>query len=68
MSCSTGQTKAPPLKLAPPGRMMMTVPIKPMATNTQRNALTGWRSHNAATKVIASGVIATTAVNSASGK
>ena len=59
---------APPLKLAPPGRMMMMVPIKPTATSTQRSGLTAWRSQSAATKVMASGVIATTAVNSASGR
>ena len=38
------------------------------ATSTQRSGLTFWRSHTAATSVRASGVSATMAVNSASGR
>ena len=47
---------------------MISVPAKPSTTSAQRRRLTGCLSHSAATSVIAIGVIATIAVNSASGR
>jgi hypothetical protein len=55
------------VKDSPPGRMMASVPARPRATSSQRPGLTRWRSHSAATRVTHSGVVATMAVNSASG-
>lgn len=47
---------------------MAIVPASPRATSAQRGALTRWCSHSAATRVTHSGVAATMAVNSASGR
>ncbi|MNV73454.1 hypothetical protein D3C71_1666040 [compost metagenome] len=55
------------MKASLPGRMMASVPVRPMATSSQRQALTRWCSHSAATTVTHSGVVATTAVNSGRG-
>jgi hypothetical protein len=49
------------------GRMMMTVPMKPPATSSQRRADTLSLSKVAASSVMASGVIMTMAVNSPTG-
>ena len=67
MTTSPSGSSIAQLKTVPPGRRMTSVPAKPPATSIQRRGDTSSFSTVAANRVMASGAISTTDVNSASG-